>query len=318
MVFSEATDGAEQPAGFVILYRPLIEPSPFRGTVEKLLVSPKFHRRGLARKLMEKLEEEAKARTQTLLEDTGYDDWGLRRDGVSETGLYPDASVIRIHVPHLTTFQLGVIPNYADLAGVVPLVTGGKQVQPQFNLSKNSGNDHDSELRPSGIFLMETPGQYQTVLCLSLSPSDFNKIVSRDRERRGNILEVLRQERNHRPRAQKFDHSWVVKTKSEQGWKTWGRKAVTAFVIMFLGPFVDLKNTNSDGVAHRDVQTMKIAGDRYLLGWGTQTYIHGAFEAQKNGRNGGGKSELSKDTVFPNDGGQELLVNPDEQAVVHT
>jgi hypothetical protein len=45
MAFSEDTDGAEQLAGFVILYRPLIEPSPFRGTVEKLLVSPKFRRR---------------------------------------------------------------------------------------------------------------------------------------------------------------------------------------------------------------------------------------------------------------------------------
>ncbi|KAJ7351285.1 acetyltransferase [Mycena albidolilacea] len=67
MAFSEDTDGAEQLAGFVILYRPLIEPSPFRGTVEKLLVSPKFRRQGLARKLMEKLEEEAKARGQTLL-----------------------------------------------------------------------------------------------------------------------------------------------------------------------------------------------------------------------------------------------------------
>ncbi|KAJ7846615.1 acyl-CoA N-acyltransferase [Mycena olivaceomarginata] len=97
-----AFDAAEeQLAGFVILYRPLIEPSPFRGTVEKLLVSPKFRRRGLARKLMEKLEEEAKARGQTLLTlDT--------TTGGSAEMVYPKLGYI----------QLGVIPNYA---GVHPL-----------------------------------------------------------------------------------------------------------------------------------------------------------------------------------------------------
>jgi hypothetical protein len=45
---------------------------------------------------------------------------------------------------------------------------------------------------------------------------------------------------------------------------------------------------------------------------GAQTYIHGAFEAPKNGRNAGGRSELSKDTVFSNDGVQELLVKPEK------
>ncbi|KAJ7157598.1 hypothetical protein C8R43DRAFT_833705, partial [Mycena crocata] len=34
-------------AGYVILFRPLTETEPFRGIVEKLLVSPKFRRRSV-------------------------------------------------------------------------------------------------------------------------------------------------------------------------------------------------------------------------------------------------------------------------------
>ncbi|KAJ7290624.1 hypothetical protein C8J57DRAFT_1493335 [Mycena rebaudengoi] len=45
MAFAQDTDGKEPLAGFVILYRPLIE---YHGTVEKLLVSPIFRRRGVA------------------------------------------------------------------------------------------------------------------------------------------------------------------------------------------------------------------------------------------------------------------------------
>ncbi|KAF8145731.1 acyl-CoA N-acyltransferase [Mycena galopus ATCC 62051] len=64
----------EQLAGYGMLHRPLTETGPFRGSVEKLFVSPNFRRRGIARTLMEKLEEEAKSHGQTLLTldtDTG-------------------------------------------------------------------------------------------------------------------------------------------------------------------------------------------------------------------------------------------------------
>ncbi|KAJ7603401.1 acyl-CoA N-acyltransferase [Mycena polygramma] len=93
-------DGPAQLAGYVVLYRPLTETGPFRDSVEKLLVSPTFRRRGLARKLMEKLEEDAKVLGQTLLTlDT-------------ETG-----SPAEIIYPRLGYTQLGIIPKY----GVSPV-----------------------------------------------------------------------------------------------------------------------------------------------------------------------------------------------------
>jgi ribosomal protein S18 acetylase RimI-like enzyme len=45
MALAEDGEGQEQLAGYVILYRPLTETGPFRGSVEKLLVSPNFRRR---------------------------------------------------------------------------------------------------------------------------------------------------------------------------------------------------------------------------------------------------------------------------------
>ncbi|KAJ7882286.1 acyl-CoA N-acyltransferase [Mycena leptocephala] len=100
MALAEDGEGQEQLAGYVILYRPLTETGPFRGSVEKLLVSPNFRHRGLARKLMEKLEEVAKIRGQTLLTlDT-------------ETG-----SPAEVVYPKLGYIQLGVIPKY----GVSPV-----------------------------------------------------------------------------------------------------------------------------------------------------------------------------------------------------
>ncbi|KAJ7472663.1 putative acetyltransferase [Mycena latifolia] len=62
----------------------------FRGIVEKLLVSPNFRRRGMARKLMEKLEE---------LLDT--------ETGSSAETVYPKLGYI----------QLGIVPKY----GVSPV-----------------------------------------------------------------------------------------------------------------------------------------------------------------------------------------------------
>ncbi|KAF8139410.1 acyl-CoA N-acyltransferase [Mycena galopus ATCC 62051] len=100
MTLAEDAEGQQQLAGYVMLHRPLTQTGPFRGSVEKLLVSPNFRRRGLARKLMEKLEEEAKIHGQTLLTlDT-------------ETG-----SPAETIYPKLGYLKLGVIPKY----GVSPV-----------------------------------------------------------------------------------------------------------------------------------------------------------------------------------------------------
>ncbi|KAJ7157607.1 acetyltransferase [Mycena crocata] len=95
MAFVEDSEGQAQLAGQVILFRPLTETGPFRGTVEKLLVSPKFRRRGIARQLMEKLEDEAKIRGQTLITlDT--------MTGSPAEDVYPRLGYV----------FLGIIPNY--------------------------------------------------------------------------------------------------------------------------------------------------------------------------------------------------------------
>ncbi|KAJ7767226.1 acetyltransferase [Mycena metata] len=100
MILANDDEGKEQLAGYVALYRPLTETGPFRGSVEKLLVSPSFRRRGIAKKLMEKLEVEAKIHGQTLLLlDT-------------ETG-----SPAEIVYPKLGYNRLGVVPEY----GVSPV-----------------------------------------------------------------------------------------------------------------------------------------------------------------------------------------------------
>ena len=61
--------GEEEFAGFVVLSHahPVAETGPFRGDVEKLLVSPKYRRRGVARNIMAKLEEIAREEGRTLL-----------------------------------------------------------------------------------------------------------------------------------------------------------------------------------------------------------------------------------------------------------
>ncbi|KAJ6620051.1 acyl-CoA N-acyltransferase [Mycena sp. CBHHK59/15] len=93
MALAEDTEGQQRLVGYVILYRPLTETGPFRGGVEKLLVSPNFRR--IARKLMERLEKEAKLKGQTLLMlDT-------------ETGS-PAETVYH----NLGYNKLGIIPNY--------------------------------------------------------------------------------------------------------------------------------------------------------------------------------------------------------------
>ncbi|KAJ7015825.1 hypothetical protein C8F04DRAFT_1408932 [Mycena alexandri] len=77
--------GREQLAGYVALYRPLTETGPFRGSVEKLLVSPNFRRCGLAKKLMARLEVEAKIHGQTT-PDVGHRNWQSCGDCLSKAG----------------------------------------------------------------------------------------------------------------------------------------------------------------------------------------------------------------------------------------
>ena len=62
-----STTGEPELAGYVALQMPVTETGPFRGAVEKLLVSPDHRNKGIARRLMEKLEEVAREEKRTLL-----------------------------------------------------------------------------------------------------------------------------------------------------------------------------------------------------------------------------------------------------------
>jgi len=59
--------GDEELAGYVMLAMPWSETGPFRGSVEKLLVDPAWRKKGVARRLMEVLEQVAKKEGRTLL-----------------------------------------------------------------------------------------------------------------------------------------------------------------------------------------------------------------------------------------------------------
>jgi len=54
-------------AGYVSLSKPMSGTGPFRGPVEKLLVNPRFRKRGIARQMMEKIEVVARNEGRTLL-----------------------------------------------------------------------------------------------------------------------------------------------------------------------------------------------------------------------------------------------------------
>lgn len=56
-----------QATGIVMLQMNTTETGGFRGEVQKLLVSPQHRQRGIARRMMGKLEEVAKAEGRTLL-----------------------------------------------------------------------------------------------------------------------------------------------------------------------------------------------------------------------------------------------------------
>lgn len=53
--------------GYVCLMMPITETGPFRGEVNKLMVSPNHRRKGVARRVMEKLEDVGRERGRTLL-----------------------------------------------------------------------------------------------------------------------------------------------------------------------------------------------------------------------------------------------------------
>ncbi|KAG4414076.1 hypothetical protein IFR04_012777 [Cadophora malorum] len=59
--------GKEELAGYVMLAMPESETGPFRGGVEKLLVSPRWREKGVARRVMGMLEEVAKKEGRGLL-----------------------------------------------------------------------------------------------------------------------------------------------------------------------------------------------------------------------------------------------------------
>lgn len=72
MIFVKMGDALEpddkgELAGYVFLEKPFSETGPFRASVQKLLVSPKYRRRGIARILMAKLEEVAREEGRTLI-----------------------------------------------------------------------------------------------------------------------------------------------------------------------------------------------------------------------------------------------------------
>lgn len=60
---------SEKPelAGYVMLAMPWSQTGPFRGIVEKLIVSPEHRMKGIARAMMKKVEEIAKKGGKTLI-----------------------------------------------------------------------------------------------------------------------------------------------------------------------------------------------------------------------------------------------------------
>lgn len=63
--FAESSD--KEVIGYVCLMMPVTETGPFRGEVNKLMVSPDHRRKGVARRVMEKLENVARERKRWLL-----------------------------------------------------------------------------------------------------------------------------------------------------------------------------------------------------------------------------------------------------------
>jgi GNAT superfamily N-acetyltransferase len=67
IVSGTASHDEQVLAGYVSLDMPFSETGPFRGPIEKLLVNPRYRRRGIARMMMDLLEVEAKKAGRPLL-----------------------------------------------------------------------------------------------------------------------------------------------------------------------------------------------------------------------------------------------------------
>ena len=67
LILQFAAEDEAEVAGYVCLMMPATETGPFRGEVNKLMVSPKHRRKGVARRVMEKLENVARERGRDLL-----------------------------------------------------------------------------------------------------------------------------------------------------------------------------------------------------------------------------------------------------------
>jgi GNAT superfamily N-acetyltransferase len=67
IILQFADDNEDELMGYVSLWMPPSETGPFRSEVEKLMVSPKHRYKGVARRVMAKLEEVAKKKDRGLL-----------------------------------------------------------------------------------------------------------------------------------------------------------------------------------------------------------------------------------------------------------
>ncbi|CAL8577765.1 hypothetical protein XPA_003582 [Xanthoria parietina] len=95
ILFVMAPNKSGEVIGVVMLREAEAETGPFRGTVEKLLVSPDWRRKGVGRALMKGLEDVAREKGKTLLMlDT--------ETGSPAEQFYPDLGYVKV----------GVIPNY--------------------------------------------------------------------------------------------------------------------------------------------------------------------------------------------------------------
>jgi len=67
LILQFSPESKDEVAGYVVLGMPESETGPFRGEVLKLMVSTKYRRMGIARRLMMKLEEVAREKHRELL-----------------------------------------------------------------------------------------------------------------------------------------------------------------------------------------------------------------------------------------------------------
>ncbi|SMR56385.1 unnamed protein product [Zymoseptoria tritici ST99CH_3D1] len=107
--FAQTPRGIDEVVGVATLLMPASETGPHRCWVEKLLVSPRFRRQGLARRLMGKLEMIAREKGR----------WLMLLDTVIGSGA-------EHFYPKLGYVEVGTIPNY----GVSPV--GGMLVDEMF------------------------------------------------------------------------------------------------------------------------------------------------------------------------------------------